>query len=257
MTALDASNNTYFLSGGSNRWMMWIAVSMIIHFAVFVLAYYQSRRVSSPDTLYQKAIMVQPVKWAPEERPKHWMPRMEPTPVPQAVKPEAIKVAPNKVVKPEVKEKTPVKKQPKEKSAEQRRKERQNRMNKALRNIKNNYKSWDGSTKGVKGAHSSEAIKILGSAYAGQLISIFNANFSVPEVIPEEEYSKLKCKILIKIDHSGRIVKHKLQQGSGNSQFDSSALKAVKLTKQVPLPDEILQDMVYKDGILINFRWKN
>lgn len=256
MTAIQMGNpNTYFLGSSNNRWMAWIAVSLFLHLLIFALAYFESRRVDHPDQLYQKAIMVKPVRWAPKERPKNFLPVKDVEPVVEAPKPEAIKVAPNDAIK-ENKKIEKVKEKKPEKTAEQKRKERQLRMQRALKSIKKENQRLDGSPDGVRGAHSAEAIRILGSAYAGQLIGLFNSNFTVPEVIPEEEYSKLQCKILVKIDRTGRIIHHHLQQGSGNSQFDSSALKAVKLTEKVPLPDELLQNMVFNEGILINFRWK-
>ena len=136
------------------------------------------------------------------------------------------------------------------------RKARKDRMKNALRKIKNDYKSWDGSPDGVKGSLSAEAVQVLGSQYAAELREAFRDNFSVPEVIPDKDYENLKTKILIKIDRSGRIIDNNVTRGSGNSIFDSAALKAVKLTKQVPLPDELLQNLVFKEGIIINFYWK-
>ncbi len=253
MTAAQVSDGrmTYFLADTQNRVVPFLVVSILAHIAFFGFAWWESRRIDDEGLLYKKAIMVQPVRWAPEVRPEHWMPRLEPTAPEAEAKAEPLKLKPN----PNTPVETKAPEKP-EKSSAQKTKERERRMAKALDRVRNKFNSWDGSPDGVKGAPSSRAVQILGSVYAGQLAELFRANFNVPRVIPEDELKRLTCKILIKIDRSGALVKHQLMEGSGNALFDSSAMRAVKITPRVPLPDDMLKKLVFSQGILINFSWK-
>ncbi len=250
---ISQGEHSYFLSAQRNRYVPWLLISFLLHVLLFGLAWMETRRMQAPNLVHQTAIMVQPVRWAPEERPEHWLPRVEATPEP--AKPEAVKVSPN----PETPKKKPdpPKKEPKKEPPKKDPKQRKTAMNKALEKIRNNYNSWDGSPNGVKGAPSARALQILGSVYAGQLREVFSSHWTVPKVISERDLEHLTCKILVKIDRTGTISGHKLVTSSGNAQFDSSAMRAVKLTPKVPLPDEMLRDVVFNDGILINFSKKD
>jgi colicin import membrane protein len=255
MTAVTASSQTYVLTDQDNRWVTWIAVSLLLHAAVFGFFWWLSQRPVKPP-VRDHAIMVQPVAWAPQKRPEHWLPRMQATPEPEAVKPEVVKVTQNANAAIESEAEKKKREEEEKKRAEKERKDREQRMNAALRKIKNNYKDWDGDPNGVKGGLSTQALAVLGNAYAIKLSQAFRTNFAVPETIPNEDVEKLKAKILVKIDSRGTIIDHKLMEGSGNAIFDSAALRAVKRTRTVPLPDDELKRIIFKDGILINFSWK-
>lgn len=256
MSSQLAQSHAYVLTAQDTRWVRWVAFSLLAHMGVFLFAWWLSNREPSAPRPREHAILVQPIAWAPEERPKHWLPRMEATPPPPKVEPEQVKIAANPVDKPETEDEKK-KREKEEKDREQKeRQQREARMQEALRRIKNDYKSWDGSPDGVQGGLSNQALAILGNAYAAKLREAFRANFAVPETIPNEEVDKLRAKILVKIDQSGRIREHKLTEGSGNAIFDSAALRAVQRTPTVPLPDDELKGIVFRDGILINFSWK-
>lgn len=253
--AISKEQQSYFLSGGSSGFTPWIVVSLIFHLAVFALAWYLVNQTTESRLLYQKATKLQAVAWSPEKRPKHWMPRLAPTPPPPKPVENAIAAKPvEKKPEEKVKEAKKPEKKP-EKTAKQLREERKRRMAKALRKVKNKYKSWDGSPDGVKGILTENQKAVLGNEYAAKLRDTFRRNFSVPEVIPVKDYEKLKCKILVKIDRSGKIIHYKLVADSRNTHFDSAALKAVKLTRKVPLPDELLLDLVVNEGVVINFSY--
>lgn len=238
-----AKYHSYFLAEGDRRVVTWLAFSLAAHFAFFAFAWWETQRPREPLQLCREAIMVQPVAWAPEERPKHLLPRKDAPLENMAANADSIKVEPNPA-KPE-------------KSDAMKRAERRDRMQAALERMRTKNPAIHGGPNGIRGGISSRALQVLGSVYAARLRDVFKARWAVPSVISENELKSLRCKILVKIDLTGKIIKHKLIEESGNQQFDSSALAAVKLTPEVPLPDEVLQDLVFQEGILINFLWKD
>jgi len=241
---------SYLLAGHDSRFMRWFMLSLALHAAVAGALWLESRLIDAPQLRREKAMMVQPARWGELERPKQWLPRK--TPTPELPKPEAVKVTPTpNTPAPKVE-----KKQTDPKSQANSEQARRDRMAKALEKVKASADDAKyGDPRGLKGAALDNAIAVLGSAYAAQLRDVFRDNWNVPSVIPEAELKQLSCKILLKIDRSGKIVQQKLESGSGNQHFDSSALKAVKTTVQVPLPDDVLRDIVFREGILINFSW--
>ncbi len=248
-TALMEPKN-YYLQDTDRRWTVFVAVSLVFHILLFSFGYWLQRRVEPHRMLHRNAIMVQTVRWAPDVREKHWLPRLEPTTT-DPPKPEALKVTPNP------NNPTPTEKAEKPEDKAQSAKERRAAMRQALEKIRNRYDSWDGSPTGSKEALSPRAMQVLGSVYAAQLRDVFSSRWVLPSVIPKDELRRLNCKILVKIDRTGKIVHHKLEQGSGNTQFDASAMTAVKRTPVVPLPDEMLRSLVFREGILIHFKWKD
>lgn len=249
-------NRTYFLAEQDHRWIGFLGISFILHLMIFSAVWWRAENVEANDSVYKEAIIVEPVRWAPEKRKKEWLPRKAPT-TDKAPAPEAVKVRQNPMKKARADKKKAEEEEKKARETEEReKKKRKRQMAQALERIRNKANSWDGSPDGVKGAHSARAIQLLGSVYAGKLRAIFNKNWTLPSVIPKEELKTLSCKILVKIDRAGKIVHYGLEQRSGNSLFDSSAMKAVKTTSKVPLPDEMLQELVFNEGILINFKWK-
>ena len=224
-----------------------IAYSLLLHLVLFGAAYYKSRHVAEGQTLYQQAIMVQQVAWAPKERPKNYLPRINGAP--DLPKPEAIKISknPQALANPAKDDKL---------SDPKASKDRLKQMARALERMERKANDLDGSPNGTPGVLSSQGVAALGSVYAGQLRLVFQENWQVPGVIPKEELKRLACKVQLRIDPSGRILSFEIKERSGNGLFDSSVQRAVKLTPRVPLPDELLRELVFKQGILINFFWK-
>lgn len=234
------------LDSGQSGFGRFIAYSLLLHIALFGAAYYKSRHVAEVQSLYQSAIMVQQVAWAPKERPKNYLPRLNGQP--DLPKPESVKISKNS---------TPTAPAKDDKLTDPKAaKDRLKQMARALERMERRSNELDGSPNGTPGALSSQAINALGSIYAGQLRLVFQENWQVPGVIPKEELKRLACKVQLRIDRQGRILSFEIKEKSGNGLFDSSVQRAVKLTPKVPLPDDMLRELVFTQGILINFFWK-
>ncbi len=251
VAATENHQTSYYLAEDRYDWVPWLVVSLFFHFAIFGAAWSYTRYQHSNTPVIRHAIMVEPVRWAPEKRKKYWLP-VKNTVKAQAVEEEKIKVSKTA----EKSQELSPEEEKKKKKAEA--KKRRQRMARALAKLQQGKTTRiDGSPDGVVGGTSSRTMEILGSAYASQLRDIFRNRWEVPGIIPKAELKRLSCKILVEIDLAGNIVSHSLKSGSGNRMFDSSAMRAVKMTRSVPLPDELIRDVVMKQGILVNFSRKD
>lgn len=241
----------YFAAERPSRFGPFLLLSLVLHAAAMGGVIWQQRHASEPPSLRQQAILVQQIAWAPKERPKNWLPRLPAQPD-DRVKPESVKVSTNDKAVAPPKEKLHEDPQADDKADRDRKK----RMARALDRIEKRLEDIDGSPKGTPGVLTQRGMEVLGSVYAGQLRELFQENWSVPGIISKDELKRLSCAILLKIDARGTITGFSLKQTSGNRLYDSSVLKAVKLTTHVPLPDPMLRDLVMTQGILINFFWK-
>ncbi len=256
MTADQLDNDNgygYFLSRQKNDWYIWIVASLILHMGVFSLTWIYTRLQLWDTPVIRHAIMVEPVAWAPEERPKHWLP------VKNTVKRGKLEEEKIKVTRETEKAATPDPKKEEEKLREDdAAKKRREAMEKALAKIaKGQATRLDGRPDGVVGAPSSRSMGILSNAYAMLLRELFRKQWEVPGIIPAEELKRLSCRILIRIDMAGNVISQNVEESSGNRMFDSSAMRAVKMTRTVPLPDDMIKDVVMKQGILVNFTRKD
>lgn len=72
------------------------------------------------------------------------------------------------------------------------------------------------------------------SKWAGELVSTLNAHWVQPAGVPRG----LKCKLKLVLRADGTVQSAKLIEGSGNLEFDRSALSAAIKSQPLPLPSD-------------------
>ncbi len=76
--------------------------------------------------------------------------------------------------------------------------------------------------------------------YAAKLPQIVQPHWSLPDYLLKEK--NLKCRVRVWISSNGDITRAEVYQTSGNENFDSRAVQAVKSTGQFPrLPEELVE----------------
>ncbi len=61
------------------------------------------------------------------------------------------------------------------------------------------------------------------------------------------------CKIQVKIDQNGRVIRSKVEDSSGHEAFDQSAVRAVQQASPLDRPPEKLKMEAVKEGFLVEF----
>ena len=87
-------------------------------------------------------------------------------------------------------------------------------------------------------------------AYATQISNLVRPFWKLPSYLVDKE---LQCRIKIYIDERGKLIRSEVFESSGESEYDSRALKAVKLASPFPAPDSLISNRTVKGDILLGF----
>jgi hypothetical protein len=93
--------------------------------------------------------------------------------------------------------------------------------------------SNEGSLTGSRAGTASEA---KGDPYILQLVDQIGSAWSVPTTLTDAQLAKLTAVACLTISESGSLTTYKIEQKSGNSQFDSSLDAALSTIKHFPPP---------------------
>lgn len=92
-----------------------------------------------------------------------------------------------------------------------------------------------------------------GDRYLALIEQALRRNYTLPTTITQRERMFLNCKLLLKIARNGKIDDFRIEESSGNDQFDRAIEASVLRTGMLPPPPpSFLKD--YGDGIVITFR---
>jgi TonB family protein len=86
--------------------------------------------------------------------------------------------------------------------------------------------------RGSGGGGEGEAGGGIGDAYAAQIVMAVQPNWSWTA----QAQGNLSVELYLKLDAAGRVLNVRVEKGSGNSIFDSSAVSAVRVTQVLPPP---------------------
>ena len=65
--------------------------------------------------------------------------------------------------------------------------------------------------------------------------------------------ARLRAKVVVMIDESGRVTRAEVYQSSGNDAFDNAALSAVEAASPFPVPPERIRDTITSSWMIFNF----
>jgi colicin import membrane protein/protein TonB len=88
-----------------------------------------------------------------------------------------------------------------------------------------------------------------GDPYLDRLANAVHANYRLPTTISGE---KLEAVFVLWIEANGRIVRTRLQRGSGNPSFDAGVERAIRVTTAPPPPTDRVE-MYRKTGVQVTF----
>lgn len=86
--------------------------------------------------------------------------------------------------------------------------------------------------------------------YATTVSNKVRGFWKLPSYLVERE---LQCRIKVFIDERGRLVRSEIFESSGEGEFDSRALKAVKEASPFPIPEQKITGRVLRGDILLGF----
>lgn len=98
-----------------------------------------------------------------------------------------------------------------------------------------------------------DAAKQEGERYFGLLNSVVKRNYDVSNTIDEAERRRLRAEVALRIGVGGELMDVSLTKPSGNEQFDSAVIGAVKKAAPFSAPPEHLRDSLKKSGVAIVF----
>jgi len=98
-----------------------------------------------------------------------------------------------------------------------------------------------------------DAARQEGERYYALITSVVKRNYDVSNTIPEAERRTLHAVVAIRLGAAGELLDLALKKGSGNEQFDSAVLGAVKKTAPYPPPPAHLKDTLRSSGIAFDF----
>ena len=99
------------------------------------------------------------------------------------------------------------------------------------------------------GTGSSENLTEL-QAYATQVSNLVRPFWKLPSYLADKE---LQCRIKIFIDERGKLVRSEVFETSGESEYDSRALKAVQEASPFPAPESLISGRTVRGDILLGF----
>lgn len=88
------------------------------------------------------------------------------------------------------------------------------------------------------------------SSYIEKLPVLIRPFWKLPSYLMNKD---LKCRVQIFINESGRLIKAKIFESSGNEEYDSRALKAVKQAQPFPSMSENIKGVGVNGSILLGF----
>jgi len=87
-------------------------------------------------------------------------------------------------------------------------------------------------------------------AYATEVSNLVRPHWKLPSYLVDKE---LKCRIKIYIDNRGELVRSEIFESSGESEYDSRALKAIKEASPFPSPESLISGRTVRGDILLGF----
>ncbi len=87
-------------------------------------------------------------------------------------------------------------------------------------------------------------------AYATQVSNLVRPHWKLPSYLVDKE---LQCRIKIFIDERGKLVRSEIFESSGESEYDTRALKAVKQASPFPAPENLISGRTVRGDILLGF----
>lgn len=87
-------------------------------------------------------------------------------------------------------------------------------------------------------------------AYATQVSNLVRPHWKLPSYLVDKE---LQCRIKIYIDERGKLVRSEVFESSGEAEYDSRALKAVKQASPFPAPESLISVRTVRGDILLGF----
>lgn len=88
-------------------------------------------------------------------------------------------------------------------------------------------------------------------SYVQSLPDRVRPNWKLPSYLKDNE--KLRCRIRIFLDPSGKIIKTQVVESSGDSEFDSKALDAVRKSSPLPKPSQEFMSKAIGGNITLGF----
>ncbi len=98
-----------------------------------------------------------------------------------------------------------------------------------------------------------DSAKQEGEKYFGLLNAVVKRNYDVSNTIDEAERRRLRAEVALRIGAGGELMDVSLTKPSGNEQFDSAVIGAVKKAAPFSAPPEHLRDSLKKSGVAIVF----
>ncbi len=87
-------------------------------------------------------------------------------------------------------------------------------------------------------------------AYATQVSNLVRPHWKLPSYLVDKE---LQCRIKIFIDNRGKLVRSEIFESSGEKEYDSRALNAVKQASPFPAPESLISGRTVRGDILLGF----
>jgi len=233
-----------------HRGFKWVMLSSLgVHIAAFAVYGLASAERRPTIDLTERAIMTKMVRLGKKKDPK-MLPRKIEAP---AAKTDEKLLALDKEVEPEPKQDLDKKKNDALKKIEDEAKQRRARED-ALRRIADKVgdEEPEGNPEGSAFGDAEGKVSLI-QAYYGQLHDRIKAFYTVPSIISEAERRRLVAIVVIYVAQDGAILKHELEQESGNDAFDSALQAALQRASPLPTPPAFLRDQL-KDGVALRFR---
>jgi TonB family protein len=98
-----------------------------------------------------------------------------------------------------------------------------------------------------------DAAQQEGERYFGLLNAVVKRNYDVSSTIDEAERRRLRAEVALRIGPGGELLEVDLSKSSGNEQFDSAVLAAVKKAAPFSAPPTHLRDSLKKSGVSFVF----
>lgn len=87
-------------------------------------------------------------------------------------------------------------------------------------------------------------------AYATQVSNLVRPHWKLPSYLVDK---KLQCRIKLFIDERGQLIRSEIFESSGESEYDTRALKAVTLASPFPVPETVISGRTVRGDILLGF----
>jgi len=87
-------------------------------------------------------------------------------------------------------------------------------------------------------------------AYATQVSNVVRSHWKLPSYLVNKE---LQCRIRLFINERGELIRSEIFESSGESEYDTRALKAVNLASPFPVPKTLISGKTLRGDILLGF----